>query len=107
MVMISTAQTPLALLRYRWSSWRRYICRNVPHGAPRNRKKFKERFSSHLSKGRKALGMVKIPFLVDPNTNVEMSESSDIVAYVGGCGCGRGGVRLQLPPLPLLVCFGF
>ena len=60
-----------------------YKLRNVGHGSTEKRKEFKDRFSDkHLNSGRKALGMVKVPFLVDPNENVEMSESADIVNYL-------------------------
>ena len=60
-----------------------YRLRNVAHGSVTKRKEFKDRFGDkHLTASRRALGMVKIPFLVDPNGNVEMSESADIVNYL-------------------------
>ena len=59
-----------------------YRLRNVAHGSVTKRKEFKDRFGDkHLTASRRALGMV-IPFLVDPNGNVEMSESADIVNYL-------------------------
>ncbi len=68
-----------------------YVCRNVPHRAVRNRAEFKRRFAErHLSGLRKKLDAVKVPFLVDPNTGVEMSESAEIVRCVR---CVRGWVR--------------
>ena len=65
-----------------------YVLKNCAHGANRNRVEFQSKFSSHLSNSRKSIGkllgktIVKIPFLVDPNTGVMMSESADIVKYL-------------------------
>ena len=47
-----------------------HLVRNVPKGSPR-RAELRERG-----------GKVQVPYLVDPNTQREMYESDDIVAYL-------------------------
>jgi glutathione S-transferase len=47
-----------------------YIVRNVPKGSPK-RAELKKRG-----------GKVQVPYLIDPNSKVEMYESDDIVAYL-------------------------
>jgi glutathione S-transferase len=60
---------------------------------------------AHGSPGRAALrklgGKVQVPFLVDPNTGVQMYESDDINAYLNATyGAGRrAGWRLPVPSL--------
>ena len=49
-----------------------YLLHNVGKGSPK-RAAFVERS-----------GRMKVPFLIDPNTGVEMFESADIVAYLEG-----------------------
>lgn len=72
-----------------------YILKNCAHGSRRNRLEFQRMFSSCLTSRRKLIGdllgkkVVKIPYLVDPNTGVSMAESEDIVKYLNAtykCG---------------------
>lgn len=55
-----------------------YVCRNCAHGALRNRIDFQKRHEGRW--------VFKIPLLIDPNTGVTMTESSDIVTYVNALG---------------------
>ena len=65
-----------------------YILKNCAHGTLRNRIEFRNKYMSHLSSSRKLIGkllkkqIVKLPFLIDPNTGIEMAESGDIVNYL-------------------------
>jgi glutathione S-transferase len=61
-----------------------YVVRNLPKGSPQ-RAELKERG-----------GKVQVPYLIDPNTETEMYESDDIVAYLErqyGAGRNRGAPR--------------
>ena len=66
-----------------------YLAHPVAHGSPRR---------AELSRRG---GKVQAPFLVDPNTNVELYESDDIIAYLNATyGAGRrAGWRLPVPHL--------
>lgn len=65
-----------------------YVLKNCAHGTLRNRLEFRKKYMSHLSSSRRMVGgllkknIVKLPFLVDENTGVEMSESAEIVQYL-------------------------
>jgi len=63
-----------------------YLLKTVAKGSTKKRLEFRERFGSKLSWARKAdpggITMVQMPFLIDPNTGVEMLESADIVNYL-------------------------
>ena len=65
-----------------------YILKNCAHGTLRNRLEFREKYLSHLSSSRQMIGtllnkeIVKLPFLIDENTGIEISESADIVKYL-------------------------
>ena len=47
-----------------------YVARNLPKGSPKRQ--------DLLERG----GRMQVPYLVDPNTNTEMYESEDIIAYL-------------------------
>lgn len=51
-------------------------------GSKLKRKEFAEEHTKELCGFRKMLGLIKVPFLRDPNTNVELFESSKIVKYL-------------------------
>ena len=65
-----------------------YVLKNCAHGSLRNRLVFRKKYMSHLSSSRRMVGgllkknIVKLPFLVDENTGIEMSESAEIVQYL-------------------------
>ncbi|EGD81046.1 glutathione S-transferase domain-containing protein [Salpingoeca rosetta] len=59
-----------------------YLYHHLPRGDTEGRQDFKDRFGARINTWRRTLGFVKIPFLIDPNTGVELFESGDIVAYL-------------------------
>jgi len=58
-----------------------YYLRNVGHNSLK-RKEFRDRFGKMINKLRKTLNLIQVPLLVDPNTNLELLESSEIVKYL-------------------------
>jgi len=69
-----------------------YILHNIPHYAVEKRLEFAKKFNNELKLNKNGLplegatrlqlGMGKFPWLVDPNTNVSMDESGEIVKYL-------------------------
>lgn len=65
-----------------------YVLHNIAHGSKAKRVDFTSKYGERLSKTRKNLSsvagedIVKVPFLIDPNTKTEMFESADIVKYL-------------------------
>lgn len=59
-----------------------YLYHNMPIGDNEQRRAFKARFGTDINQWRRAVGLVKIPFLHDPNTKTQLFESADIVAYL-------------------------
>eukprot|EP00998_Keelungia_sp_KM082_P005976 NODE_2256_length_1102_cov_66.556923_g2238_i0.p1 GENE.NODE_2256_length_1102_cov_66.556923_g2238_i0~~NODE_2256_length_1102_cov_66.556923_g2238_i0.p1 ORF type:complete len:312 (-),score=65.91 NODE_2256_length_1102_cov_66.556923_g2238_i0:65-1000(-) len=59
-----------------------YLFHYMPYGCAAKRAAFRKRFSKKLSSARKTIGLCQVPCFVDPNTNVEMFESADIVEYL-------------------------
>lgn len=65
-----------------------YILHNIPHYAEGEREEFALKFNQQMKEEtidgpiRYAAGFGKFPWLYDPNTEVSMGESSDIVTYL-------------------------
>jgi len=65
-----------------------YVLHNIAHGSRAKRADFTTKYGERLSKMRRNLSsvagedIVKVPFLIDPNTKTEMFESADIVKYL-------------------------
>eukprot|EP01053_Blabericola_migrator_P001936 Blabericola_migrator_1__1935@NODE_1527_length_4338_cov_114_948958_g845_i2_p2_GENE_NODE_1527_length_4338_cov_114_948958_g845_i2NODE_1527_length_4338_cov_114_948958_g845_i2_p2_ORF_typecomplete_len301_score36_47GST_N_3/PF13417_6/3_5e12GST_N_3/PF13417_6/1_4e06GST_N/PF02798_20/0_022GST_N/PF02798_20/0_00026GST_N_2/PF13409_6/0_0094GST_N_2/PF13409_6/0_018MetRSN/PF09635_10/1_6e02MetRSN/PF09635_10/1_2_NODE_1527_length_4338_cov_114_948958_g845_i21461048 len=59
-----------------------YMSYVLPIGSVDKRKAFLKEHGDQISEVRKKLGFIRIPFLRDPNTGVEMFESKDIVRYL-------------------------
>jgi glutathione S-transferase len=65
-----------------------YVSRVVPRGSPKR--------AELRARG----GKVQVPYLIDPNTGVEMYESEDIIDYLHDAyGSGRAGAWRLLSPL--------
>mmetsp|Transcript_9756 Transcript_9756/g.8756 ORF Transcript_9756/g.8756 Transcript_9756/m.8756 type:complete len:209 (-) Transcript_9756:81-707(-) len=58
-----------------------YIQRSISRGSLK-RPAFKKKYADKLSQWRKKASMVCVPFLIDPNTGIEMFESEDIKQYL-------------------------
>eukprot|EP00918_Siedleckia_nematoides_P103997 GHVU01226847.1.p1 GENE.GHVU01226847.1~~GHVU01226847.1.p1 ORF type:complete len:330 (-),score=48.08 GHVU01226847.1:634-1623(-) len=58
-----------------------HLMHTMPMGSEK-RKDFAQMHKKSISSWRQNLGLVKIPFIVDPNTGAEMFESAQIVEYL-------------------------
>jgi len=59
-----------------------HVMHVVPWGSSEKRKVFIDKNKDKLSSVRLKLGVVKVPFLKDPNTGAELFESAQIVKYL-------------------------
>mmetsp|Transcript_4486 Transcript_4486/g.6018 ORF Transcript_4486/g.6018 Transcript_4486/m.6018 type:complete len:287 (+) Transcript_4486:142-1002(+) len=59
-----------------------YVYRTVPYMASAQRKEFSKKYANMVPGYRKAIGVIQVPLLVDPNTKVNLLESADIVSYL-------------------------
>jgi len=59
-----------------------YLMHVMPWGSSEKRKAFTIENKCKLSAARLKLGLVKVPFLKDPNTGTELFESTEIVKYL-------------------------
>jgi len=58
-----------------------YISKNAARGSLK-RREFREKYGEKLSTFRSKAGIIQVPLLIDPNTNVIMLESEDIKQYL-------------------------
>jgi len=77
-----------------------YLYHYAPMLAKEQRKQFRHRFGEKIPAHRKSLGLIMLPLLVDPNTNVTMVESRDIVLYL------RKTYQIGEPPRETIYDFG-
>eukprot|EP00917_Polyrhabdina_sp_WS-2016_P011903 GHVP01026182.1.p1 GENE.GHVP01026182.1~~GHVP01026182.1.p1 ORF type:complete len:339 (+),score=53.51 GHVP01026182.1:76-1017(+) len=59
----------------------KYVLKPLGFGAPK-RKEFAQAHQNEISSGRQSVGLVKHPYLFDPNTKKGMFESSEICKYL-------------------------
>jgi len=59
-----------------------YVLHNIAMGSVEKRQEFVSKFGDRISSVRKAIGLIQVPFLIDPNYEIEKFESDEIVKYL-------------------------